>query len=52
MANHEMRLIMAKMLYNFDMELCPESNDWIRQKSFTVWQKPPLFMKLKTAKGS
>ncbi|ORX98759.1 cytochrome P450 [Clohesyomyces aquaticus] len=47
MANHEMRLIMAKILFNFDMELCPESDGWINQDSYTLWRKPPLIMKLK-----
>ena len=47
MAYHEMRLIIAKVLYNFDMELCPESSDWTEQKTYVLWEKHPLMCKLK-----
>ncbi|KAF2797408.1 cytochrome P450 [Melanomma pulvis-pyrius CBS 109.77] len=47
MAYHEMRLIMTKVLYNFDLELCPESSDWSNQNTFTLWEKHPLMCKLK-----
>ncbi|KAF2263753.1 cytochrome P450 [Lojkania enalia] len=47
MAYHEMRLITTKVLYNFDLELCPESNDWINQEVYTLWQKKPLMLKLR-----
>jgi hypothetical protein len=47
MAYHEMRLIIAKVLYNFDMELCPESWDWTEQKTYILWEKHPLMCKLK-----
>ncbi|KAF2872073.1 cytochrome P450 [Massariosphaeria phaeospora] len=48
MAYHELRLIMAKVLYNFDIELRPESDNWIdRQRVFNLWEKPPLLCKLK-----
>ncbi|KAI9150849.1 Cytochrome P474 monooxygenase [Paramyrothecium foliicola] len=43
MAYAEMRLIMARLLFKFDVELLPETKDWIkRQKVFTVWEKPEL----------
>ena len=51
MANHEMRLIITKILYNFDLELCPESENWFDQPVFTVWQKKPLMVKLKLARA-
>ncbi|KAH8666581.1 cytochrome P450 [Xylariales sp. PMI_506] len=39
----EMRLILAKMIYAFDMKLVDDSKDWIeRQKSFTIWDRLPL----------
>ena len=41
----EMRLIMAKMLWNFDME-CQTDEDWTNQKSYMLWEKVPLMMKL------
>lgn len=51
MAYHEMRLILSKVLFNFDLELCTESKDWIEQEIFTLWQKKPLMVKL-TAVGA
>ncbi|CAE7214985.1 hypothetical protein PTT_05647 [Pyrenophora teres f. teres 0-1] len=50
MAYHEMRLLMAKVLYNFDMELCPESNNWLDQDTYVIWQKKPLICQLKSVK--
>jgi cytochrome P450 len=47
MAYHEMRLIIAKVLYNFDLELCPESHDWADQRTYVLWKKKPLICKLK-----
>jgi hypothetical protein len=47
MAYHEMRLITAKVLYAFDFELCPESEAWMEQSTFILWQKKPLMCKLK-----
>ncbi|KAL1634869.1 hypothetical protein SLS58_010498 [Diplodia intermedia] len=48
LAYHEMRVILAKMLWNFDFEVCPESEAWINQKSWTLWQKAPLWVKAKS----
>lgn len=42
MAWHEMRLLLAKVLFNLDFELCDESRDWIDQKVYLLWQKKPL----------
>ncbi|KAF2268555.1 cytochrome P450 monooxygenase-like protein [Lojkania enalia] len=43
----EMRLIMAKVLFNFDLELVDEKMDWIKEnKVFGLWEKPPLKVKL------
>jgi hypothetical protein len=47
MAYHEMRLIITKVLYSFDIELCPESVNWFGQKTYTLWEKHPLVCKLK-----
>lgn len=39
----EMRLIMARVLYNFDLALAePKESDWLNQKVFLVWEKPSL----------
>lgn len=37
---------MAMLLYNFDLELAPESKDWSHQKVYLLWEKPPLMIKL------
>lgn len=42
-----MRLILAQVLWNFDLELMPESADWSRQKVYAIWEKSPLYVKLK-----
>ncbi|KAF1959746.1 cytochrome P450 [Byssothecium circinans] len=50
MAYHEMRLIMASLLHAFDLQLCPESEDWANQKIFMLWEKKPLICKLRPVK--
>ncbi|KAI9149656.1 Trichothecene C-4 hydroxylase [Paramyrothecium foliicola] len=47
MAGQEMRLILARLLWNFDLELCPESNDWNDQKTHYLWEKHQLMCKVK-----
>ncbi|KEY64042.1 Tri11 [Stachybotrys chartarum IBT 7711] len=42
MAEQEMRLILARLLWNFDLALCPESKDWKEQKTHYLWEKHPL----------
>lgn len=42
-----MRLVMAKVLYSFDFELEPESEDWAGQETYILWQKKPLMCKLR-----
>jgi hypothetical protein len=37
-----MRLILALIIFNFDMKLDPHSREWIQQKNFILWQVPPL----------
>lgn len=36
-----MRLILAKVLYNFDMKLANDK-DWLDQQIFVLWDKHPL----------
>ncbi|KAF1928356.1 putative benzoate 4-monooxygenase cytochrome P450, partial [Didymella exigua CBS 183.55] len=44
----EMRSILARLVWNFEMELCPESEGWDQgQRVYFVWSKPPLMIKLK-----
>ncbi|KAK1676524.1 cytochrome P450 [Colletotrichum godetiae] len=46
LAYHEMRLILATVLWKFDIELEDQNSDWIEQKSFGIWEKPPLNVRL------
>jgi hypothetical protein len=42
-----MRLILAKVLFEFDMELAEQSVDWMAgQKVYGLWKKPALTVKL------
>ncbi|KAI0598445.1 cytochrome P450 [Biscogniauxia sp. FL1348] len=47
MAWHEIRLLLAKVLFNFDIEIYDESEDWFDQKVFVLWQKRPLACRMK-----
>ncbi|KAI0517835.1 putative cytochrome P450 [Xylaria bambusicola] len=43
LAYAEMRLILAKLIYNFDLTLADESHHWISaQRVWSTWDKPPL----------
>ncbi|OHW99148.1 cytochrome p450 [Colletotrichum incanum] len=46
LAYPEMRLIMASLLYYFDLELADPSFDWLDQNSYGIWDKHPLWVKL------
>ena len=50
LAYNEMRLILARVLWNFDLELCDESRGWSEQKSYVLWEKPALWCKLSLRK--
>ncbi|KAF2014226.1 cytochrome P450 [Aaosphaeria arxii CBS 175.79] len=45
LAYHEMRIILAKILFHFDLTLEPESDSWRNQEVYTLWQKPALKVK-------
>ncbi|KAI1191912.1 cytochrome P450, partial [Nemania serpens] len=42
LAYHEMRLIMSKILFHFDLRLDPSCEEWYDQRVFGIWEKPPL----------
>jgi len=46
LAYAEMYSLAARVLYNFDMELCPESETWLDQRAFIFWNKGPLWVKV------
>lgn len=40
-----MRVILARVLWNFDMEIADESRDWVsKQKVFNLWEKGPMYV--------
>ena len=47
-----MRLILAKVCWNFDMELDEKRcGQWMKeQKIWFLWEKPPLWVKLRAVK--
>lgn len=47
MAYHEMRLILGKVLFNFDIELQPDSKRWNHQRTYLMWEKGPLNVSLR-----
>lgn len=46
LADREMRLILCKLLFNFDLHLQPECVGWPDQKVYYLWSKPPLLISL------
>jgi aspirochlorine biosynthesis cytochrome P450 monooxygenase len=47
LAYAEMRIILARLIWNFDMELCEESKNWADgMKVFMIYQRAPLMVKL------
>jgi hypothetical protein len=43
-----MRLILAWLLFNLDLELDDKSKNWAHElKVFSVWEKKPLLVNLK-----
>lgn len=48
----EMRSILARFVWHFDCEMLPETDGWKeRQKTFIIWNKLPLMMRLSKRKG-
>jgi hypothetical protein len=46
-----MRLTMAKILFEFDLELVDKDEEWLKkQKLLTLWVKSPLMFKLHPVK--
>ncbi|VTO93816.1 unnamed protein product [Fusarium graminearum] len=42
----EMRLLLTRFLWKFDVELMPESREWKNQKIYNLWEKGSLHVKL------
>ena len=47
-----MRLILARVIYNFDLRISNDSMTWIDQKVWNLWQKKPLMAYLTPVKRS
>ncbi|UKZ74830.1 hypothetical protein TrVFT333_002500 [Trichoderma virens FT-333] len=48
LAYHEIRLILSRVLWNFDLSLKPGFEDWaIGQRSYQLWEKPSLMVDVK-----
>ena len=45
------RLEDEESTYNFDLELCPESEGWADQKVYLLWEKHPLMVKLRDVRA-
>ncbi|KAI0385322.1 putative cytochrome P450 [Hypomontagnella monticulosa] len=51
LAYAEMRLILARIIYEFDMKPTDESHGWIeKQKAFALWDRVPLYLTLTPVK--
>lgn len=48
MAMHETRLILATIVYRFDLELCERSRGWPDQLTYALWIKKPLMCRLRS----
>lgn len=46
-----MRLILAHVIFNFDMELDERSDNWPDQDTFLFWLKPDLLVRLYPRSG-
>ena len=42
-----MRLMLASVLFHFDLELCNKDEDWLDQQMYVIWDKKPLLVNLK-----
>lgn len=48
LAYAEMRLILTRLLLEFEFELCEDSRGWnIGQRFYLLWERPPLHMRLR-----
>lgn len=48
LAYHEMRLILAKVLWNFDLGLTESCEGWAeKQRTFALWEKLPLMIRVR-----
>jgi hypothetical protein len=41
-----MKLILARIIYNFNLELVSPTENWLEQDVHVLWRKKPLIMKV------
>lgn len=51
LAYSEMRLILAHIVFNFDIELVNEKDDWMDHEIYLLWKKKPLNVYLTPVRG-
>ncbi|KAB8242340.1 cytochrome P450 [Aspergillus flavus] len=42
----EASLILARLIWEFDLELSPQCSSWANQRAYIIWDKGPLLIKL------
>jgi hypothetical protein len=47
-----MRLLLAAVTLHFDIGLCEESSNWANQEVYSLWEKHPLHVKLRSVERS
>ena len=51
LAYFEMRSILARMLWHFEIQLVDESRDWTDLYEYAVWDRRPLWVRLQHRAG-
>jgi cytochrome P450 len=51
MAMHEMRLLLARLYWRFDLRLAAPGEKWNEQRAFVLWEKRPLLCRVGVAEG-
>lgn len=46
----EMRVVLTRLLWEFDIELIDKAQEWEKARVFLIWEKKPLFVKLKSVR--
>lgn len=44
LAYAEMKMILARVIWNFDLQLAPESQHWLDHEVYFLWNKPALMI--------
>ena len=47
MGDMEVRLILASLVWAFDIELEPETGNWMEQDVYLTWVKRPLMVRIR-----